>query len=163
MTPNKDHISALWDIITPKLFGYLVNTLRDKNVAEDILQITWLKAIENLPSFKGQSSAFSSWLFAIARNECKQHWRRQGQEVPFDPLIHDRQATDSKGEDKILIDQIMAELSQNDRELIRLRYIAGLSLSDISKILKINPIALRVRMHRALSSAKTILRSQSNI
>ncbi len=163
MTQNKDQISALWDSITPKLFGYLVNILHDKDVAEDILQTTWLKAIEALPSFKGQASSFSSWIFAIARNECKQYWRKLGREVPFDPQLHDRQATDSKDEDKILIGQIMAGLSQNDRELIRLRYIADLPMNDIARVLKINPIAVRVRMHRALSSAKNVLRNQSNL
>ncbi len=73
MLLSKDNISALWDDVTPKLYGYLVNVLHDRNLAEDILQTTWLKAIQALPSFKDRTGAsFSSWLFAIARNECKQ-------------------------------------------------------------------------------------------
>jgi RNA polymerase sigma factor (sigma-70 family) len=161
MQLNKDHISALWDTITPKLYGYLIHILRDKNVAEDILQTTWLKAIEALPKFgKGGKTNFSAWLFAIARNECKQHWRKQGREIPFDPEIHDRTEMDSNQENKILIEQILVQLSENDRELLRLRYLADLPLNDIAKILKINPIAVRVRMHRALTSAKVILKNQ---
>jgi RNA polymerase sigma factor (sigma-70 family) len=163
---NKDNIDALWDVITPKLYGYLVNTLHDKSLAEDILQTSWLKALETLPRFKdrgaGISRSFSSWLFAIARNECKQHWRKGGREVPFDPLIHDKQETDSGDEDRIMVDQILAHLSADDRELIRLRYIADLTMNDIAKVLNINPIAVRVRMHRAMRNAKIILHNQSN-
>ena len=87
---DKNSLFALWSEITPKLYGYLVNVLRDKNLAEDILQTAWLKAIDNLSRFRGKESEFSSWLFAIARNECKQHWRKSGREVPFDPVLHDQ-------------------------------------------------------------------------
>ena len=84
MPLNKDNIDVLWDTTTPRLYGYLVNVLHDKSLAEDILQTTWLKAIQALPSFKDRSGAsFSSWLFAIARNECKQHWRKRGREISF--------------------------------------------------------------------------------
>jgi len=161
MPLSKDNISMLWDAITPKLYGYLVNVLHDHNLAEDILQTTWLKALEALPNFRNRAGAsFSSWLFAIARNECKQHWRKSGREVSFDPEIHDKEIVDSKEEDKIFINQIMAQFSENDRELVRLHYIADLSLNDIAKLLKINPVTVRVRMHRALTFAKVILKNQ---
>ena len=163
MLLNKDDISVLWDEITPKLYGYLVNVLHDKSLAEDILQTTWLKAIQALPSFKDRSGAsFSSWLFAIARNECKQHWRKAGREISFDPEIHDKEIIESKEEDKIFVDQIIKQFSESDRELIRLHYIADLSLNDIAKLLKINPVTVRVRMHRALSFAKLYLKNNNN-
>ena len=76
---------------------------------------------------------FSSWLFSIARNECKQHWRKAGREISFDSAVHDKEEVDSKQEDKIFIDQIMTQFSESDRELIRLYYIADLPLNDIAK------------------------------
>lgn len=158
---NKENLSALWDEITPKLYGYLINILHDKNLAEDILQNTWLKAIEALSQFKNRTGAnFSSWLFAIARNECKQHWRKAGREISFDAEVHDKKEFDSKDEDKIFVDQILKKFSENDKELIRLHYIADLPLGEIAKILNINPITARVRMHRALAFAKIILKNQ---
>ena len=42
MKLDRDEISELWDKINPKLYGYLVNTLKDKVIADDILQNTWL-------------------------------------------------------------------------------------------------------------------------
>ena len=161
MLLNKDDISKLWDDITPKLYGYLINILHDRNLADDILQTTCLKAIRALPSFKNRSDAtFSSWLFFIAKNECKQHWRKAGREIAFDPVLHDKKIFDSKREDIIFVDQILMRFSEKDRELIRLRYIADLSFKDIAKILKINPVTVRVRMHRALSFAKIIFKNQ---
>ncbi len=158
---NKDNIRALWDTLTPKLYGYLINTLRDKNLAEDVLQTTWLKATINIASYKEGDAGFSAWLFAIARNECRQHWRKGVREVAFDPAVHD--VEDEAGgsvEDKILVDQILAQLSETDRAIMQLRYIAGLPLNDIARILKINPVAARVRVHRATRALKAVMQNE---
>ena len=156
---TNDNLSQLWDDITPKLYGYLINTLRDRDLAGDILQNTWLKAIEALPNFKGGDKEFSSWLFTIARNECRQYWRKGGREISFDPEVHDVEDVDSGIEDKIMVDQVLSRLSESDRELMQLRYISGLPLDNIAKILKINPVAVRVRMHRAKNALKATLKN----
>ena len=144
-----------------KLFGYVLKMTGNPSDTEDILQNTWLKAIEAFPQFRNRTGAcFSSWLFVIARNECKQHWRKPKREIPFDPIIHDKEEINSKQEDKIFIDQMLAQLSLSDQELINLHYIAGLPLNNIAKILKTNPVTIRVRMHRALGAAKLILKNQ---
>lgn len=155
---DKEALGLLWDALTPKLFGYLVNVIRDKTVAEDILQTTWLKAIQALPDFQLKNTRISAWLFAIARNECRQHWRKSKQELAFDPQEHDSPSNDhQESENKVMIEQMLSRLSEDDRELIRLRYIADLPLSDIAKILNLNSVTVRVRLHRALARARSIL------
>ena len=152
---SPDELARQWDATTPKLFGYLVNVLRDKTLAEDILQSTWLKAIQALPRYQNQGNKFHAWLFAIARNECKQYWRSGNRELPLDQEIHDIPDDHSDHQhDSIFIDQILAKLPEDDRELLRLRYIADLPINDIAKVLKINIIAVRVRLHRALKRAQ---------
>lgn len=151
----KDALGRLWDELTPKLFGYLVNITRDPVLAEDLLQSTWLKAIEALPKYRERGLHFSSWLFAVARNECRQHWRKSNREVPFDQAVHDRESNNSSSDDKILVDQMLSRLSEDDRELIRLRYIADLPINDIARILDLNFVTVRVRLHRALVRAKS--------
>lgn len=152
---DSEALGALWDTLTPKLFGYLVNTLRDKALAEDILQATWLKAIKNLSQFKGRGAGLSPWLFAIAKNECRDHWRKGGRETPLDPEKHDPIGSDGKDvEEKVLAEQLLAGLSKDDQEILRLRYIADLPLNDIARVLNINFVTARVRIHRALSRAR---------
>lgn len=149
-------LESLWDELTPKLFGYLVNVLRDKALAEDILQNTWLKAVKALPQYQDRGNKLSAWFFAIAHNECKQYWRSGNREVPLHQDTHDIPDDHAaRHDDSIFIDQIMAKLSEDDRELLRLRYIADLPMSDIAKVLNINIIAVRVRVHRALKRAQS--------
>src|SRR3990167_8619461 len=107
MNFDKEALGRLWDETTPKLFGYLVNVTRNKALAEDLLQNTWLKAIEALPRYRDRGLHMSSWLFAIARNECLQHFRKAGREVEFDLSVHDRADADDNLEHNILIDQAL--------------------------------------------------------
>ena len=154
---DRQALGQLWDTLTPKLFGYLVNTLRDKALAEDVLQTTWLKAIGALPGYQNRGVGLSAWLFTIARNECQQLWRKGGREVPLDTEIHDKAGDAGGTEEKIMSEQILAALSSDDRELLRLRYIADLSINEIAKVLNSNSVAVRVRIHRALARARTTL------
>ena len=158
---DREALGLLWDAITPKLFGYLINTLHNKNLAEDLLQSTWVKAIEALPKFEQRGIGISAWLFAIARNECRQHWRKGQKETKFDDGLVNILLTDKENrtEETILVEQLLNKLTEDDRELIRLRYLADLSPNDIAKILNINFVAVRVRLHRAIARARAIINS----
>lgn len=157
---DREALAMLYDDITPKLFGYLVNTLKNQVVAEDMLQTTWLKAISALPQYQARGVKIQAWLFAIARNECRQYWRKGQKETNLDTTEHDiagRQ--DEQTQKNLLVEQILNKLSQDDRELLRLRYIADLPLNSIARILNINFIAVRVRLHRALARARAAANS----
>lgn len=162
-TEDRDALALLWDELTPKLFGYLINTLGDRALAEDILQTTWLRAIEGLPRFRDRGKGLRPWLFAIARNECRQHWRKDPHEVPLDLATHDTGNSDAyELERKVLVEQALEQLPEDDRELIRLRYIADLPTAHIARILHINFVTVRVRIHRALARARIALQSQKS-
>lgn len=159
---DSEAFSALWETITPKLFGYLVNTLRNKAVAEDVLQNTWLKAFAALPRFENRGVRFTAWLFQIARNECREHWRKSGREVELDQEKHDSAVhTDMKSNENMLAEQILYQLSEEDREILRLRYISDLSMRDIAHVLNLNFVAVRVRVHRAIARARVAHARQS--
>ena|SRR3989338_4179928 len=166
MNLHRNEIGELWDKITPKLYGYLIHTLRDTALADDILQATWLKALEALPRFEerghGKYGGLPAWLFSIAKNEMRMHWRKGGREIPYDPIIHDIPKDDRNNEDShennLLVEQVMKFLPKEDQELFRLRFIADLPIGEMARVLGINPVSARVKMHRALSRARLILK-----
>lgn len=161
MTLSKDEIGRLWDQITPKLYGYLINVTKNQALADDILQATWLKAMENLSKYENRGFSFSSWLFAIARNELKMHWRTNGREVSYDPNLHDIFNNGTDAEDRILAEQIVEKLSKEEQELLRLRYMADLPFNEIAKLLGASAVSIRVKTHRALSRARELIKEQS--
>ena len=153
---DKAALGALWDAITPKLYGYLVNTLRDRQSAEDILQNTWLKAVESIGSFRPRGVRFSAWLFAIAKNECRQHWRAQKFAEPITENHADNLRDNTRADitEKLYLENILKRLTEDEQELLRLRYISGFSFNEIAKILNISAIAARVRIHRAIARVR---------
>lgn len=162
-TGEKAALSNLWDAITPKLYGYLVNVTREPNLAEDILQETWFRAISGLSKFQPRGVRFSAWLFAIARNECRQHWRKGNREVSVDGIEENEKNIIKPREmleQHILLEDILKKLPGEDQELLRLRYIGEFSHKEIAKILTISIIAARVRIHRALGRARVILENK---
>lgn len=153
-------LGMIYDEVAPKLFGYLVNTLKDKTLAEDVFQSTWLKAISALPKYQPRGVKIQAWLFAIARNECRQYWRKGKKESDVDIAELDiADVHQDQTENNLLVEQILNKLSSDDRELLRLRYIADLPVNDIARILNINFIAVRVRLHRALVRARAAIKS----
>ena len=159
---ERDALGALWDEITPKLYGYLVNSLREPNLAEDILQETWLKAILALPKFRSRGVKFSAWLFAIARNECRQHWRRSSREIVEEIKEENHPAAldfpETNLVNRIFVEDLLKTLPEEDREILCLRYTAGLSFKEIAGVLEITEITARVRAHRAVARARKILK-----
>lgn len=154
---DMEALGQLWDTCSPKLFGYLVNTLRDRHVAEDVFQSTWLRAAEHIAGYTFKGVGFSSWLFAIARNECRQLWRKSNRPdahlLDPEPVSHEHESLHAK----LLVDQALSKLSESDQELLRLRYIADLSINEIAKTLNSNSVAVRVRVSRALARVRTVI------
>jgi RNA polymerase sigma-70 factor, ECF subfamily len=156
---DREALGKLYDSITPKLFGYLVNVFNDRTVAEDIFQNTWQKAIEAFPKYQiRRNIRLSAWIFAIARNECRKQWSKSELVENPDPANRDESgAGHDLIREKILVEQTLAQLSEIEREIIRLRYISELTLNEIAAVLNINPVTVRVRVYRALKHARSIL------
>lgn len=160
---DRDAIIWLWNAYTPKLYGYLCNTLRDTDLADDILQRTWIKSIEQIAQFRDRGVTFGAWLFAISRNECRQHWRSSAREIPLDEEIHDTPDPRANRDmnDALMVDAALKTISQDDRELLRLRFIADLPIADIARMFGKSSIAIRVRLHRAIRRARTIIETHN--
>ncbi|MEI7745210.1 MAG: sigma factor, partial [Chloroflexota bacterium] len=60
--------AGLYDIFAPRLRRFLRHQLCDVNVAEDLLQQTFMKMIEALPRYEARGLPFGAWVFRIARN-----------------------------------------------------------------------------------------------
>ena len=157
---EKEALALLWDDITPKLYGYLLNQLRHKDLAEDICQETWLKAMAAMPKFQDRGVRFSAWVFAIARNECKQHWRKGNKEIPIDTELEnfDTHLQTNGSHDSLMIESALTKLTEEEKEILRLRYLAELSFKEIASVLEISMVAARVRVHRALAHARVTMK-----
>lgn len=127
--------------------------------AEDLAQETFLSAFKSLSTFRADSK-FSTWLYRIATNKCKD-WLRakrpgQGQQdVDIDELLDIEVAEDRTPERLLSQQQVAQELEQAIqrlpplyREAFVLKHIEGLSYEEMQEILGVNGDTLKMRVYK---------------
>ena len=152
---DTDAITVLYHAMNPALLRYYrANAPR---VAEDLAQEVWLSAAPRLGSFEGDEQQFKAWLFTVARRRLVDHWRVSGRRVSE---VHDEVEPVAQDDDPsarligdAAIAELTADLTDEQREVITLRVVGGLSVDEVAAIIEKSPGAVRVIQHRALRKA----------
>ena len=140
---------ALYDRYFDRVLGYVRVRVRDPATCEDVTSQVFTTALEQLGRFRGDGS-FAGWLFQIARNAVYDVQRRRVRE----PFVIERAATQPGPEERVLTQARAEELRAvirirpEQRDLLALRYGAGLTFDEIGAILDSAPATVRVRVHR---------------
>jgi len=159
----------LYDEYYPKLYAYVLMRVRRREMAEDIVQHSFLKALDNIGSFKPRRGAtFGSWLFQIAKNELVDRARQDSKLTFCQTEVLDANPTAVSTIDKFLDAELAAEqkerwqkvmcaidlLNDEERELITLKYLADLPYQEIAKTMNKKPNTLAVMLKRALEKVR---------
>jgi RNA polymerase sigma-70 factor (ECF subfamily) len=137
------------------VFRYLCSRLGNVHEAEDITAQTFLVAFESFGRFR-QDGHFASWLFAIARHKAMDHYRQRKDTSPIgeiddisleeDPLNRVIQS-----EQAAALSKLIRALPEEDRELLRLRFLAAMSFPEIAHFLRRNEEAVKKSVYRLLA------------
>src|SRR3990172_10694213 len=68
----------------PRVYNFFCYHVSDESLAEDLTALTFEKAWRERSRFRRDLSAFSTWLFTIARNVATDHFRRKDRELPLE-------------------------------------------------------------------------------
>lgn len=162
----------LYDEYYPKLYAYVLARLRHREAAEDIVQQTFEKALAHLSTFSPRAGAtFGSWLFAIAKNEMVNVLREGGRVLPVSQDALERLPAQENLLEQLLHEEVQKEerevwssilaaidsLSDEEREVITLKYLADMSYDDISALMKKKPNTLAVLLKRALEKIRVTI------
>ncbi|MBE7454118.1 MAG: RNA polymerase sigma factor [Kofleriaceae bacterium] len=143
---------------------------RDAAAAEDVLQDTFVAALRGAAGFRGDGSV-ASWLFAIARHAAHRHGRRADQ-VPVAPESLDAlgaaagwgqpdvETVVAAAEERAALERALAELPVDERAVLVLRDVEGLSGHDTAAALELTLPAMKSRLHRARLRLAATLRRQ---
>lgn len=162
---DRAEFAHLVDAYSTQIYRLALKMLGDEQDAEDVLQNTFLKALQSLPKFEGRSS-LSTWLYRIAVNESLMLLRRQKPTTPMamdyedddDELQHPTQFTDwcCLPEEELLsaesqghLDKAIRRLPEKLRVVFLLRDIEGLSIRETSEALDLTETAVKTRLLRA--------------
>lgn len=156
-----------------RIFRVCVRLLGEEDAALDAAQEAFVKAWRALARFEG-GSLFTTWLTRIAINQCRNEQRRRGtlkhgrplsldapapgSDLPRSALLasagataHDGASTHELAE---ALHAVLRELESDDREVLLLREVEGLSYEDVAEVLDIPVGTVRSRLHRARAEVR---------
>ncbi|MBN2327243.1 MAG: sigma-70 family RNA polymerase sigma factor [Candidatus Omnitrophica bacterium] len=141
----------------PKILGFLYRMTQNRELAEDLGQEAFFRAFRRLENYDSEKSAFSTWLFTIARNLCLDELRKRRpvqialEEADFQESFREenphRTAGDCELEQKIM--RAVDSLDEEFREIFVLHEYEDLSLKEIAVIIGCPLGTIKSRLHRA--------------
>lgn len=144
----------------PRVFRYALTLVRDRDLAEEVVQETMIAVWKGAKSFRGQSQV-STWVFGIACNQARQILRRMSPSQP-EPEGEEGNAWEPK-EPELPLDQAervrwtLARLPQNEQEVVVLAFYQGFSYREIAQILGIPEGTVKSRMFQARRRLRALL------
>jgi RNA polymerase sigma-70 factor (ECF subfamily) len=169
-TKDQEAFKKLYEEYAPKIYGILRNYV-NQNEIEDALQEVFIRIIKGIDGFQGRSK-LSTWIYRIAVNVGKNYYRdykkKEDRSVDLEDesgnnynlqAISDndvrKEALDSLDYQMIL--NIMEKLEQDERVIIKLRDIDGMSYNEISEIMNIPLGTVKSKLHYARSKLRNLI------
>jgi RNA polymerase sigma-70 factor, ECF subfamily len=161
-------VTRLYSAYAPALFRFFVAAVGDRPTAEDLTGEVFKSAIEDLPRFHGPVEALGGWLVRIARHGLSDHRRHQVRHLvqPLDDLLEEAALAGGAVDPEELAlgrvegDRVLAALRQltcDQREVLALRLVAGLTAPEVARILNKSTEAVKALQHRGLASLARLL------
>lgn len=150
----------LYRELSPRVLGYL--RARGASDPEDLLGEIFLQVVRDLARFSGDEPAFRAWIFTIARNRMLDQARsnaRRNALAPRSPLPDDLPAGDVEHEAlaELRADEIrtlLGSLSDDQRDVLLLRIIGGLTIDEIAASIAKRPDAVKALQRRGLNQLR---------
>ncbi|MFN7930057.1 MAG: RNA polymerase sigma factor [Blastocatellia bacterium] len=139
---DEEAFCALFVAVYGRMRRYFLLRGVDRMTAEDLAQQVMLAVYQKAGEF-ADHRLFQGWLFAIARNELLQHWRRgqaRPQTIELEPMraaIEEQFAVAPEIALQTELDDWLTLLEPNERELVLLRFVEGLSYEELALVLGI--------------------------
>lgn len=151
------------------VFRFARALVRDDSLAEDVLQETFIAALRGAATFRGEGSA-RGWLFTIARHAAARLRPRErplGDDDDVEALgaaagwgADDPEHLVSEGEARGAVTRALDSLDPEDREVLVLRDMEGLTGPEAAEVLHVGLAAMKSRLHRARLRFVAALRAQ---
>lgn len=147
-----------WDVLyaehLPRIYQFFCYRVGEGATAEDLTATTFEKAWRARDRYRDDLAAFTTWLFAIARNVAKDYYRQHREHAQLEethaagdaPLDDDVQ----QKQDFARLLRLLAQLPERDRDVLALKFGAALNHRDIARIMTLSESNVAVIAHRAV-------------
>ena len=151
----------LYDLYLQPLYRYLLSRMGDVQGAEEVTAQTFLAALEGFPRYRHRGK-FAAWLFSIARNKAADYFRHEQDEprsIDSAPLLLETDLLQHtiNTERVTRLAELISGLTDDERELIRLRFVAEMHFADIAALIHRKEDTVKKSLYRLLARLKSQL------
>ena len=148
-------VDALYRASRDDVYAYVATLLRDRSAAEDVTALAFERALRRQGSYRAGRGSERAWLFGIARNAALDELRRRRRSAalladPQDPREPLGEDDPDRSLDRATLRAALETLSARDREVIALKFHAGLANDEIARVLGVSASNAGTTLHRAM-------------
>ena len=156
--PASERFDALYRSTASDVFAYALTLLRDRAAAEDVTAAAFERAYRRQATFDPARGSQRAWLFGIARNAALDELRRRKRTATMETEpVADAPGPDDEAERALrraALRVALASLAPRDRELIALKFHAGLDNAEIAAVIGVSPSNAGTLLHRAMTKLR---------
>jgi RNA polymerase sigma-70 factor (ECF subfamily) len=154
-----ESFSYLYDKYIEKIYKFIYYKTHHKETAEDLVSVSFHKALKSIKKYDFNQGSFSSWLYRIARNMIIDHYRTKKEykniEDAWDLSEEKNQEDDLDLKLKLeKAKEYLKNLKKEQREIIIMRLWDGLSYGEIAKITKKSEASLKMNFSRTIKKIR---------
>lgn len=165
---DPEAFDGLYLLYADRIYRFLLARLGDGEIAEEVTAQVFLRLIEKIEQYeiapKDNTAIFTAWFYRLAYNKMIDVLRRQKHRrqvsITYAEAIPHHQSMNEAVEAKIEFEQIMDKvqlLNEQQRQVIHLRFIDGLSIAETAIIMQKSEGAIKALQHRSLESLRRYL------
>lgn len=161
---EREWLEELFDTYYDKVYAFLYARTGNTALAEDLASQTFVKIAENHHTYRKEKGALSTWIFTIALNEIRSHFRRQkGKEtaalddLPELPGSEDTESEYIQDETRRELFSLLRGLDERQRNVVTLKYYGGLSGREIGKLVGLSESNVSTILNRAIKKLKNLM------
>jgi RNA polymerase sigma-70 factor (ECF subfamily) len=167
---DSEAFGQLYESYAQQVFRYLYAHLDERMDAEDLTGEVFLRVWRALPQYQRTEAPFGGFLFRVARNALYDHYRRNRSHrayiLPEDDRMAERASDPAESHlqdyEHQHLRRILSKLPEEQRSVLTLRFLAGLSPEETAQAMGKSNGAVRVLQHRALYGLRKILLKESD-
>lgn len=158
-------VGELYERHQLRIYRYVRARIYDDQLAHDLTGDIFLRMVANLHTYRSTTAPFTAWLYRIAHNYLVNHVQKENsfEMVSFDQANVSRATAVNPAtiiEQQLQMETVLVVLNQleeDQREVLTLRFLAGLSLQEAADTLEKSVAAVKSIQHRGLKTMKALL------
>lgn len=153
---DREAFGLLYRAYRTKVFS-LARFSLPKDAAEDALGETFVRAWGALPRYRDTGAPFVAWLYGIARHVVADMHRTRSRVEPSDDAEREPLDTRDADVDRLALHAALEQLPDDQRVVVELKFLAGLSNEEVGAVLGKSPGAVNTQQWRALGALRELL------